>query len=123
MVTESNIFGFIDNSDSNKKKEKLAAKAELKAEQDKIVKLKSFDSSYFRGKKYFEDAGAQNSLVFQAMFRYLKNISNTDNISAWKSKGLYGESIKPPVTSDNSVTPSLNYIGFRLRIKSMFKTR
>ena len=37
-----------------------ARKAKLKAEQDKIVKLQAFNSSHFRGKSHFEDAGMQN---------------------------------------------------------------
>ena len=41
---------FINNADLNKKVATLATKAELKAEQDKILQLKSFDSSYFLGK-------------------------------------------------------------------------
>ena len=40
--------------------QKLAGKAELKAEQDKIVKLQAFDSSHFLGKSHFEDDGTQN---------------------------------------------------------------
>ena len=39
----------------NKKVAALATKAELKAEQDEILKLQAFDSSYFRGKNHFED--------------------------------------------------------------------
>ena len=31
----------------------LATKAELKAEQNKITKLQTFDSSYFRGNSHF----------------------------------------------------------------------
>ena len=44
-------------------------------------------------------------------------ITNTDYISSWKSKGLSGESIKPPTTSDNSLTPGLNYYGTKTRVK------
>ena len=51
------------------------------------------------------------------MYRYYKKIGNTDHISAWKSKGLSDESIKSPATSDNSLAPSLNYIGFKTRAK------
>ena len=40
---------------------------QLKAEQDKITKLKAFDSSYFRGKSHFQDDGTENYLVFQQM--------------------------------------------------------
>ena len=44
-------------------------------------------------------------------------ITNTDHISSWKSKGLSAESIKPPTTSDNSLTPTLNYNGTKRRVK------
>ena len=52
------------NSDSGKYIATLATKAELKAEQDKIVKLQVCDSIYFLGKSHFEEDGAQNNLVF-----------------------------------------------------------
>ena len=44
-------------------------------------------------------------------------ITNTDYISSWKSKGLFAESIKPPTTSDNSLTPALSYYGTKTRVK------
>ena len=47
----------------------LATKAELKTEQDKVTKLQTFDSSYFRGKSHFEEDGTQIYLVFQPMYR------------------------------------------------------
>ena len=43
----------------------LVTKAELKTEQDKIVRLQTFDSSYFCGKSHFEDDVTQSYLVFQ----------------------------------------------------------
>ena len=51
------------------------------------------------------------------MHRYFKMITNTDYISSWKSKGLSAESIKPPTTSDNSLTPALNYYGTKTKVK------
>ena len=47
----------------------------------------------------------------------MNTIINTDYILSWKSKGLSGESIKPPTTSDNSLTPELNYYGTKTRVK------
>ena len=44
-------------------------------------------------------------------------IANTDYVSSWKSKGLSAESIKPPTTSDNSLTPALSYYGTKTRVK------
>ena len=95
----------------------LATKAELKAEQDKITNLPAFDSSYFQSKNHFEDYGTQNCLVFQSLYRYFKKIGNTDYISSWKSKGFSDEIIKPPTTSDNSLAPTLSYIGDTARVK------
>ena len=77
--------------------------------QNELNKLKTFDSSYFIGKSHFEEDGTQNYLVFQPINRYFKVIANTDYVSSWKSKGLSAETIKPPITSDNSLTPTLNY--------------
>ena len=44
-------------------------------------------------------------------------IANTDYASSWKSKGLSAETIKPPTTSDNSLTPALSYYGTKTRLK------
>ena len=47
----------------------------------------------------------------------MDTITNTSYVSSWKSKGLSTESIKPPTTSDNSLTPELNYYGTKTRVK------
>ena len=44
-------------------------------------------------------------------------IANTDYVSSWKSNGLSVEAIKPPTTSDNSLTPALSYCGTKTRVK------
>ena len=51
------------------------------------------------------------------MNRYFKMIPNTDYILTSNSKGLSSESIKPPLISDNSLTPALNYYGTKARVK------
>ena len=79
--------------------------------ENKLNKLKTFDSSYFFGKSRFEEDGTQNYLVFQPLNKYFKVINSTDYISSWKSKGLSAESIKPPATSDNNLAPALSYYG------------
>ena len=43
----------------------LPTKAELKAEEDKIVKLQSYDISIFTGQSYFNNDGAKLYFVFQ----------------------------------------------------------
>ena len=40
-----------------------------------------------------------------------------DYISYWKSKVLSSETISPPTTSDNGLTPRLNYYGTKARGK------
>ena len=59
----------------NKKVATLASKAELKAEQDKVIKFQVFDSSHFRCKGHFEDY-----LVFHPVYRYFNKAENTDHI-------------------------------------------
>ena len=77
--------------------------------------------SYFIGKNYFGEDGTQNYLVFQPIFRYFKintAINVADYVLSWKSKGLSDETIKPPSTSDNSLTPALSYYrASKIRVK------
>ena len=65
--------------------------------------LETFDSIYYRGRSHFEEDGAQNYSVFQTMYRYLKRVAGfgSDNyIYSWRSKGLSGENITAPTTTD-----------------------
>ena len=68
-------------------------------------------------RSHFDENGTQNYLGFQTINKYFKVITNTDYVSSWKSKGLSSESIKPPTTSHNSLTPALNYYGTKTRVK------
>ena len=69
--------------------EKLATKAELKAEQDKIVKRQTHDSILFVSQSYFIDDGSQNFLTFQLFFvSFAMSTGHTEKITAWKSKEL-----------------------------------
>ena len=47
--------------------------------ENELKKLKTFDSSYFIGKSYFEEDGTQKYLVFQPMYRYFKRIAGVGN--------------------------------------------
>ena len=93
-----------------------ANKSENLLPENELKKLKTSDSSYFIGKSHFED-GTQNYLVFQPINRCFKVTASTDYVSSWESKGLSTESIKPPTTSDNNLTPALNYYGAKTRVK------
>ena len=43
-------------------------------------------------------------------------IANTDYVLSWKSKGLLAETIKPPTTSDNSLTSAVSYYSTKTRV-------
>ena len=88
------------------------------------IKTKHFiddnDLSYYRGKQYIDEgSGKQNYLVFLPMRKYftLNSVANTvDHVLSWQSKGLSNEIIKPPTTTDNSLTLELIYHGTKTKI-------
>ena len=91
--------------------------------ENELNKLKTFDSSYFIGKSHFDEDGTQNVLVFQTINKYFQVMTNTDYVLSCKSKGLSSESIKPPTTSDNSLTPTFNIklLWYQNKSKSYWK--
>ena len=105
----NNTISSLDNKIAGNKTKNKSIEKEFK-------KLKTFDSSYFIGKNYFEEESAQNYLVFQSIHRYFK-ITNTKYISTWKSKGLSDETITPYATSANSLTPLIDNFGIKVRAK------
>ena len=64
----------------------LVTKAILKAEQDKITKLQTYDSSFFFGQSYFVNDGAQLYLKIQSTYHTLKRLGDTEKIVSWKCK-------------------------------------
>ena len=85
-----------------------------------MKKLKTFDSSYFIGKCFFEeDDGTRNYLVFQSMCRYFKGIASVGNgncIYYCQSKGLSDGKINFIKTSNHSITPNLSYYDTKARV-------
>ena len=83
--------------------------------------LNNNDLSYYRGKQYFDEGnGKQNYLVFLPLRKYFKLNPVADAacyVLSWQSKGLSNESIKPPTTTNNSLTPELKYYGTKTKIK------
>ena len=83
--------------------------------------LNDNDLSYYRGKQYFDEGSSkQNYLVFLPTNKYFKLNSVTgaaDYVLSGQSQGLSDESIKPPTTTNNSLTPELNYYGTETKIK------
>ena len=83
--------------------------------------LNDNDLSYCRGKQYFDEgSGKQNYLVFLPINKYFKLNSvagAADYVLSWQSKGLSNESIKTPITTNNSLTAELNYYGTKTKMK------
>ena len=44
-------------------------------------------------------------------------VANAKSISSWKSEGLSDETIKPPATSDITLTPLIDYCGNKVNVK------
>ena len=51
-------------------------------------------------------------------FKLNSVVDTADYVLSWQWKGLSNESIKPPTTTNNSLTPELNYYGTKTRVKS-----
>ena len=75
--------------------------------ENEMKNLKTFDLSYFIGKTHFDEDRAQNYFIFQSKLEYFTLNSNW--ITKWNSKGLSDESLEVIFTSDNTLTPSVNY--------------
>ena len=109
---DGNLSGLNRKITSNKSKHLLV--------ENKLKNLKTFDSSYFRGKNYFEEYGTQNYLAFQPMYKYLNlivNVSNVDYIYYWKSKGLLDQRLNSIRASSYSVTPNISYYSTKIRVE------
>ena len=64
MVNESNTSNLVQDSDLKAKLAALATKAELNAEQDKIVKLQTHDLSCFFVNNFFGGDCFHNVFIF-----------------------------------------------------------
>ena len=74
LVNRSTVAGFRDKAHLNKKVVILKTKAELKSDQNKMIKLKAFGSCYFHGIIVSKDDGTQNDLVFKPVYYYFKKM-------------------------------------------------
>ena len=54
--------------------------------KNELNKLKTFDSSYYNGKSYFEEDEKPNYLIFQPLNKYFKvNFKSLYFVSSWTS--------------------------------------
>ena len=83
-------------------------------------KLKTFDSSYFRSKNYFDEDGTQNYYILQPISKYLKvaYVNDVHYILSWKSRGLNDVQIESIKTNKYLLNPREdNYDMSKIRIK------
>ena len=88
--------------------------------ENELNKLKTFDSSYFRGKNYFDEDGTQNYYIFQPISKYLKvaYVNDINYILSWKSRGLNDIKIESIKTNNYLLNPRTdNYDMSKIRIK------
>ena len=88
--------------------------------ENELNKLKAFDSSYFCGKKYFDEDGSQNYDIFQPISKYLKvaYVNDINYILSWKSRGLIDIKIESIKTYNYLINPRIdNYDMSKIRIK------
>ena len=118
-IAQANLITKTDFDDklSNLNRKITKNKTDHVLVQNELKKLKTFDLSYFRGKNYFDEDGTQNYLVFLPISRYFRLIANKKYISSWKSKGLSNETLTLYATSDNSLTPWIDYYGSKIRLQ------
>ena len=88
--------------------------------ENELNKLETFDSNYFRGKKYFDEDGTQNYYIFQPISKYLKvaYVNDINYILSWISRGL--NDIKIESFKTNNYLLNLctdNYDMSKIRIK------
>ena len=116
-IAQANLITITDFDDklSNLNRKIISNKTKHLRVENEFKKLKTSDSSYFVGKNYFEEVGAQNYLVFQPISKYFK--INGKYILSQKCKGLSDETITPYATSNNSLTPLFDNYDTRIRLK------
>ena len=72
--------------------------------ENELNKLKTFDSSYFHRKNYFDEDGNQNYYIFQPISKYLKvlYVNDITYVLSWKSRGLNDAKIESIKTNNYS---------------------
>ena len=103
LVNKSDIYNLVKNFDLN-------TKAEVKSEQDKIVKLQAFNPSYFHDKNFFSNDNFQNMLFIN---QQLKD-KGTVYAIGWKWKDLFKSKF---LALHSSFLPNIKYLGYKERMQ------
>ena len=79
--------------------------------ENELNKLKTFVSSYFRGKYDFDVDGTQNCHIFQPISKYLKvaYVNDVNYILSWKSRGLNDIKIESIKTNNYLLNPRMDH--------------
>ena len=88
--------------------------------ENELNKLRTFDSSYFHGKNYFDEDGNQNYYIFKPISKYLKvaYVNDIAYVSSWKSKKLNGAEMESIKRSNYSLNPRMDHYDMsKIRIK------
>ena len=70
---------------TKKEIKKLATKAKLKAEEDKIVNFQTNDFSIFISQSYFVNDGSQLYLILQPLYHASIRLGNTEKVVPWNN--------------------------------------
>ena len=90
----------------------------LNQTKDRIHELERI-ASYFRGKKYFDEDGTQNYLVFQVVYKYFEDVGVSKTIikfhaNSWISKRLSDEK---NCSVSGFTSPFIEYKNSRIKLK------
>ena len=96
--------------------------------ENELNKLKTFDSSYFHGKNYFDEDGNQNYYIFQPISKYLKvaYVNDITYVLSWKSRGLNDAKIESIKTNNDSLNPCMDHYDtstIRIKFDGSFSNR
>ena len=99
---DAKLSGLIRKITKNKSKHLLV--------ENELNKLKFFDSSYFRGKNYFDEDGTQNYYIFQPISKYLKvaYVNYINYVLSCKSRGLNDIKIESIKTNNYLLNPRMD---------------
>ena len=93
LVNKSQVDDALDIADKNR---------------EKLIKCQTFDLSFLNGKKYFDNDGPQNHLMFKPINDTVtRPVGDTERIILWRSKGLSEETVKLSTAPGSSLAPKL----------------
>ena len=107
----------IKTSATKEKRKTSTTQAELKTEQDEIVKLQKYYLSLFIDQSYFVSDGGQLYLTLLPLYYNLKRLGNTKKVVSGKCKRLSIKKMTNRTATDNIVSSSIKWYGhsnFRL---------